>query len=143
MTFLTKRNPARYDYFPSVLEDSFLERFFGEDAALSSFSPRVDISEDKEAYHLEAELPGVRQEDIKLNYEKGILTLSGCKGHSEEKKEKNFLRRETYVGNFSRSFRLSEDVDQDKIIARFDKGVLSVLLPKGQNAQVRTIPINS
>lgn len=91
---------------------------------------RVDISEDEKAMHIEAELPGAKKEDIKLQVEDGILTISAERKQETEEKKKNYHRVERIYGHFSRSFTLGDNVDQEHIDAKYDNGVLHVTLPK-------------
>ena len=85
---------------------------------------------------LEAELPGFQKEDIDIHVEGNTLTISAQhKEESEEKKEGKFVRRERKYGSFTRSFDIS-DIDQAKINASYDNGILSVELPK----QVEVVP---
>lgn len=91
---------------------------------------RVDISEDEKAMYIEAELPGAKKEDIKLQVEDGVLTISAERKQETEEKKKNYHRVERIYGHFSRGFTLGENVDQEHIDAKYDNGVLHVTLPK-------------
>ena len=91
---------------------------------------KVDISEDEQAFHLDAELPGLAKENIILNIEDDVLTIKAERAHSEEQKKKDYHRVERTYGSFSRSFNIGEMIDQENIGAAFDNGVLHVTLPK-------------
>ncbi len=91
---------------------------------------RSDISEDDKAIYIEAELPGVKKEEIKLNLEDDILTISAERKQETEEKKVNYHRVERIFGNFSRSFRLGDNIDKDNIDASYDNGVLKLVLPK-------------
>ena len=104
---------------------------------------KVDISEDENAYHLDAELPGTAKEQIALNIEDDVLTIKAERTHKEEEKKKNYHRVERTYGSFSRSFNIGEIIDQEHIGATYDNGVLHVTLPKTQPAKkTKEIPIN-
>jgi|DewCreStandDraft_5_1066085.scaffolds.fasta_scaffold00363_5 HSP20 family protein len=107
--------------------------------------PRVDISEDKENFYISAELPGIPKEQIKVVIsDDGVLTISGEKKHEEKTEDKNFYRIERRYGMFTRSFTLPENVKRDGISARYENGVLHLVLPKQQPAQPKLseVPIS-
>lgn len=91
---------------------------------------RVDISEDEKALYIEAEVPGAKKEDIKLQVDDGVLTISAERKQETEEKKKNYHRVERIYGHFSRSFSLGDNIDQEHIDAKYDNGVLHVTLPK-------------
>lgn len=96
---------------------------------------KVDISEDENAFHIEAEMPGLKKEDISLGVEEDVLTIKGERKQENEEQDKNYHRIERTYGSFSRSFNLGEMIDQESIDASFENGILHVSLPKAQ--QVR------
>ena len=91
---------------------------------------RFDMSETDEAIELTAELPGIEEKDVELIESDGVLTLKGEKRAEKEEKEKDYCLSERRYGSFTRSMRLPETVDPNKIKATFDKGVLKVIAPK-------------
>ena len=102
------------------------------------FGPRaeripVDLYEDNDSYHVRAELPGVKKEDIKLELDNAVLTLSG------ERKTKSGDSEE--VASFSRSVSVGEDIQSDKLKAHFEDGVLTVSVPKSEQRKPLTIAI--
>ena len=105
--------------------------------------PRVDVAETDEAITITADLPGVDEKDVDLTLVNGVLTLRGEKKAEKEEKEKNYHVVERSYGSFTRSFRLPDTVNPDKVAARFDKGVLIITVPKAEDAktQVRRIAI--
>ena len=126
------RNVSVYDPFRAFDE---LERsFFGNGAnAVSAF--RTDVTDTGDAYKLEAELPGFKKEDIKIDVENDCLTISAeRKVHNEDKKP-NFVKRERFYGSFSRSFDVS-GINVDGIEAAYTDGVLTLNMPK----KVETVP---
>ncbi|MEI8033432.1 MAG: Hsp20/alpha crystallin family protein [Chlorobiaceae bacterium] len=104
---------------------------------------RADISEDEKAFHIEAELPGVAKEQIGLNIEEGLLTIKAERKQESEASRKEFHRTERSYGSFSRSFNLTEIIDQENINANFNNGVLHVTLPKARaEKRIKEISIN-
>jgi HSP20 family protein len=104
--------------------------FGGERLADSDWTPAVDVAESNEGYMLNAELPDVRKEDVKLSVQDGVLTLSGERKAEKEEKGKRYYRVERSFGRFDRSFTLPSAVDENKITASFAHGVLHVVVPK-------------
>jgi len=101
-----------------------------------TLNPKVDITEDDKSYKMTAELPGLDLENINLDLSDGVLTLSGeKKTEKDEDKEGNYHLMERSYGYFKRSFALPPSVEEDKIKADFKKGVLSVSMPKSEQAQ--------
>jgi len=98
-------------------------------------APAVDISEDENCYKIEAELPGLSEQDIDISISGDMLVLKGEKRHEHEEKGKSHYLSERSYGTFERSFVLPEGVDRDKVDAQFSKGVLKITLPKTQQAQ--------
>lgn len=103
--------------------------------------PAVDVSEDKDNVYVVADLPGVDEKNIKLNFQDGILVLTGEKQEEKETKGKNFHRVERSYGSFSRSISLPSHIDAAKAAAKFRNGVLQVTLPKKEEAKPREISI--
>lgn len=105
--------------------------------------PHVEVSEEKKAYEISAELPGVEEKDVSITLQDHTLTVSGEKKSEREEEKKGYFRSERRYGSFRRSFRVPEDVDEDKISAKFDKGVMTVVLPKLAAAKPkgRQIPV--
>jgi HSP20 family protein len=97
--------------------------------------PAVDVTEDDKAYKIAAELPGLAEKDIEVSVSGDVITLKGEKRQEKEEKNKNWYLCERAYGSFERSFELPANVDRDKIVAEFSKGVLTVTLPKSAEAQ--------
>jgi HSP20 family protein len=112
---------------------------------LSAYSPNLDIAEDSKAYHIDVELPGIDEADIDLSFDGGVLRIKGEKKTQTEESEKNFTRVERTYGSFYRAIPFNVDIDDSKIEARFEKGVLKVLLPKAASAvkEAKKIQIKS
>ncbi|HHV46741.1 MAG TPA: Hsp20/alpha crystallin family protein [Tissierellia bacterium] len=112
--------------FDRMFEDMLDEMDF----RLSSYYPmKVDIKERDDRYLLEAELPGVNKEDINIEIKNDIMTISVERKEVFQEERENYIKRERRYGSFRRSFPV-DDVDQDKIEARFENGVLYMELPK-------------
>ena len=111
------------------------QRFFDEFPGLQTldkdtFSPRIDISEDEKSILIDAEIPGVKKENLKITMQDNILTIEGEKKKVSEEKEKNFYREERTYGKFKRSFTLPVEVDSEKVDAKFSDGMLEIKLNK-------------
>ncbi len=104
--------------------------------------PPIDIKEKDEQIVLRADLPGMQMEDIHVRMQENTITIEGERKQEKEEKKGNTLRIERSYGKFSRSFTLPNVVDQDKIKATYQNGVLEIALPKKQTAQTRVIEIN-
>jgi HSP20 family protein len=122
--------------------DDFFEGF---GTKLEAFSPRMDITENEKEFSLALELPGVSKKDIKLSLEGDCLTIEGEKKAEHEEKEKGCTHIERSYGSFRRVIPLNADVDEGKIKATFEEGVLTVRLPKSKKAEkvAKDIPIET
>ncbi|MFC2119801.1 Hsp20/alpha crystallin family protein [Bacteroidota bacterium] len=93
--------------------------------------PRVDVIDNEKSIRLIAELPGVKKEDVKILLENGLLNVSGEKKNEIETSEEiNVLRNERLFGKFERKFKLPEDINPDKITAKFENGLLKISIDK-------------
>ena len=114
-----------------TLNDMFND-FFNDDM-LSEFNSggsfKTDINETPEEYIVHAELPGVKKEDINIDYTNNYLTISARRNNEYEEKKENYIKRERSYGSISRGFYIS-NVDKNLIKAKFDNGVLNIELPK-------------
>lgn len=100
------------------------------------YSVRSDISEDEKMLYITLELPGVSKEDINISMDKDrTLTIKGEKKRSEEFANRNIIRNESIHGKFSRSFILSNDLDDSNINAKFENGILNISIPKKQKEE--------
>ncbi len=107
----------------------------------TSWMPPVDIIEDKDNYYLFVELPGLKRDDVKVDYEDGVLTIRGEKKSQREEKDRTYHRLERTFGQFERSFRVPSRIKEDQIDARFENGVLKITLPKVEEVKPREIEI--
>jgi HSP20 family protein len=122
--------------FRNFLPSQMLETSF----ALGAWEPAVDICETNDEYVITAELPGVSKDEVKVSYVDEVLTISGER-KQEEEKDKTYRRVERSFGAFERSFRLPARIVVDKIDAKFKDGVLTLTLPKAEDAKPKEIPI--
>jgi HSP20 family protein len=113
----------------------------GEELRESVWQPPVDIYEDAELVVIKAELPGIDQKDIEVRIENNTLTLRGERKHDQEIQKENFHRVERFYGTFQRSFSLPQGVDQEKVKAACDNGVLTITLPKKEDTKPKQISV--
>jgi HSP20 family protein len=127
--------------------DSLWSRFFGESRIPRLFEeewlPSVDISETKDNLVIKAELPGLEAKDIDVSMSGDVLIIKGEKKMEEEKKDEHYHFRERYAGSFQRSLKLPAGVKSDDIGATFKNGVLTITLPKAEEAKKKKIEIKS
>ena len=128
-TNIAKR--SRCPYFEKLAEDFWLQPV-DEFATLKDWAPRADLSETSDAWKVNADLPGVKKEDIKVEINKGILEISGTRASEfKEEDEKNQIRRvERSFCSFKRSWTLPENITEEGIDAHLENGVLQVTIPK-------------
>jgi HSP20 family protein len=105
---------------------------------LGVMQPRIDVKETEQAIEVHAELPGVDEKDVEVALVDGVLTIKGEKRQEREEKEKGYYLMERSYGSFMRQVPLPVEVDEDRVEARFDKGVLHVTLPKSAKAEAKT-----
>ncbi|THF61599.1 Hsp20/alpha crystallin family protein [Pseudothauera rhizosphaerae] len=104
---------------------------------------KVDVKEDNDAYQVHAELPGIRKEDIHVNIDGPVVSISAERKQEKEVKEgERVLRTERYFGKVSRSFQLGQDIDEGRATAKFNEGVLELTLPKKAAAQAKRLTID-
>lgn len=126
------------------LEDSLGFMLRPWKAAAFESAPRIklDLSEQDGSYAVKAEIPGVRKEDIDVRVDGNLVTISAeVKTEKEEKEGSRVLRRERQQGFASRSFTLACPVDEAKVDAKYDNGVLSLTLPKKAGSSTRRIAV--
>jgi len=139
-------NITRYDPF-NELDDMFKGLFVRpirlEHDLPAQIQVRMDVSRTDDAYAVNAEMPGVKKDDIHVSIDGNQVTISGeTKKESEEKKGEEVIRSERYYGKVSRSFTLAQDVDESKVVAKYADGVLKLTLPMKSKAATRKITVN-
>jgi HSP20 family protein len=131
---------------PSLFEADDFDRFFnvafGGAPSLSGWSPAVDVRENDDGFVVTAELPGLSSDDVEVNVENGILAISGEKKEEREEGGSAHVVERRY-GRFQRNFSLPRSVDNAKVDASFENGILTVSLPKAATAKARKIAIKS
>ena len=145
MANLTRFNPfseiARFDPFREF-EDAFrLPRAFMRGMPEEP-QIKMDVSEDDKAYHVKAEIPGVRKEDIKVSIDGDRVSIGAeVRKEKEEKKGETLIRSERYYGSQFRGFTLQQAVDAGKADAKYENGVLELTLPKKEPASAKEIAV--
>jgi HSP20 family protein len=104
-------------------------------------SPAIDIAERENELVVTAELPGVKKDQVKVTFENGILTIDGQRKQHETPKDVQVLLNEMRIQDFSRSIRINVDVDVNNITAELEDGILSVTLPKMEEAKPKQIEV--
>ena len=121
------------------------DRWFGLSSRSDNraFRPAVDIYEQGDDVHIDVELPGVKPEEIKVNIEGDVLTISGERKRQEVGKKEGYQRVERTYGTFTRAFSLGQDVDPESVDAKFDNGVLKLSLHKRAASKRREIAVKA
>lgn len=147
---IVKWRGREWDPFHELRElEKGLGRFFDTSYELlperiskeATWSPSMDISEDKNQVTIKADLPGVKQSDIDISVDNNIITIKGERRHEEEHKEKKYHSVERFYGSFMRSMALPAYVEADKIKASYKEGVLEIHIPKKEGAKSRQIKV--
>ena len=135
---------AKWDPFRdlSSIEDEF-DRLMGRAYSRSAWVPALDVRETEDLFEVTVDLPGMAPEDVSVTFEAGVLTVSGTRQFSREETKETFHRIERSYGTFARQIKLPRTADTEKIEASFDKGVLSVTVPKAEVAKPRTIEVKA
>lgn len=123
------------------LLDLAWNRETGEELKEGVWQPPVDIYEDSQSVVIKAEIPDVDQKDIEVKIEDNMLTLRGERRHGQDFQKENYHRIERYYGAFQRSFALPPTIDQGRVKATCDKGVLTVTLPKKEETKPKQITV--
>lgn len=137
----TSATPASRDPFFRLIDTFFNQDSGNEDVSSRSWMPPVDIQETEEGYRLTAELPGLTKEDINITLENNVLRLSGERKFEKDVKKESYHRIERAYGTFGRSFVLPQQVSSEKVEAAFQDGILTITVPKAEQAKPRKINI--
>lgn len=124
-----------------LFEDFFGDAYFKNDFA--AHMPSANVSKEKDELHIELSAPGFSKEDIKVEVENGMITISGSQKTEVESNDKTYYRREFTSGSFKRSFNLPEEYNADRINAKYENGILKLTVPKKEEVKAasRAIPI--
>lgn len=134
----------------NIFDDEVAQQLLGTSlAALSHASdlltgrvPALDVFEDKDNYVVKAELPGMKREDIQVSFHEGSLSISGERKSEQKHKDAEIYRAERYYGQFERTVTLPTAVAADKVSAQYKDGVLTVTLPKTEEAKPKQINVS-
>jgi len=145
MSAITRRDPIRslsnlQEQFNRLFDSTFPVR--GDDSALTSWAPSVDIYETENELVIKADLPEVSEKDIDVQVENNMLTIRGERKFEQKVKEESYLRIERSYGSFSRSFSLPNTVNTEAIKADYKQGVLTVELPKRAESKPKQVKVN-
>jgi len=138
-------NPFReFSKMQTDLERLFDDFFKAAPQATADFglAPSCEIKEDSASYNLRFDIPGVKKEDIKIEFNRGVLSVSAERREEKKSEDEKTRASEIYYGSFSRSLMLPSSVDEKMIDAKYDNGVLSVKIPKVGAAETKQIPIH-
>ncbi len=143
-SFGKKRVPVRYNDSPFRLLHEDMNRLFDDffrgfdlepfDRHLNSFNPDVEVSENDKEIKVSAELPGMDEKDIDVSLTDNELTISGEKKEEKERNGKDYFMKERSYGSFKRSIPLYSEIETEKVNAHFNKGVLTITMPKSAKA---------
>lgn len=124
--------------------NSIFDEFFNtdNDGEAPLWAPRVDVVELQDKFDISVELPGMNKDDVKLEFEDNMLTISGEKKIVNEKEERNVHLTERHFGSFRRSFRIPAYADTENINAEFTNGILRISLQKREEAKPKQIEIS-
>ncbi len=148
MTLVRWRPRREWDPFAGLLD---LHRDFSDifaplartEGEVGQWIPPVDVYSDDAKLVVQAELPGIKQEELDVNFHDGVLTIKGERKHESETKEEGYHRVERTYGTFHRAVRLPAEVDGEKAKAELKDGVLTITLPKAEQAKARKIKIEA
>lgn len=124
-----------------LFEDAVTARGEERDMISSTWAPSVDIYETENAIIMNAEVPGIDEKDIEIKIEDNTLTINGERKLEKETSEENYHRIERSYGSFYRSFTIPRQIDQDKINAEHDNGVLRITMPKKPESKPKTVKV--
>lgn len=133
LTRASERMPALFDEFFKPWNEWFDNggNYWGRVMSV----PAVNITENKNEYQVSLAAPGMKKEDFKIDVDGNILTISSEKEENKEEKDKKFTKKEYSYSSFSRSFTLPDEVNKEKIDARYENGVLNLVLPRREEAK--------
>jgi HSP20 family protein len=139
---LVRYNPLNeLSVFRNAFDDFFTDAYRPRET--KAWYPAVDIKSNEETVELSVELPGINKEDIAVNIEDKVLTISGERTFADEENKENYYRRERRYGSFKRAFTLSDDILTDEVTADYVDGVLKVTLKKDTVKEaVKQITVN-
>ena len=142
--------PESFSPFMNRLEgemEDLVERFWGGNAGRlttkPSFAPTVDLVESEKQFEVTVDLPGLKPEEVEVELKNGDLWISGRRAEEKEEKGKTYHRIERRHGEFRRVLPLPATINAEKIEAKFDNGVLKIIVPKTEDAKAKHIEVKS
>ncbi|MCB0464092.1 MAG: Hsp20/alpha crystallin family protein [Aequorivita sp.] len=138
LTRTNSNTPTTFPMWSSWIDDLFnreLPSVFSQNFNTGMSLPKVNIKETADAYFVEMAVPGLKKSDFQIDLENQVLSISTEVEEKKEEKEGNYTRREFGYSSFKRSFTLPETVDDGKIKANYNEGILSIHLPKKEEAK--------
>jgi HSP20 family protein len=133
----------RPEPFSQEVNRLFNTLFDASESPAQRWVPAMDLTEAEDHFLLKADLPGLGEDDVSIEVQDNTLTLSGERREEHEQRERGWYRVERQFGRFSRSLTLPEGVNADGIAAEFDRGVLSVRIPKPEERKPRRVQIRA
>lgn len=126
------------DWMAPATIDRFVDRFFNDslDESQTAFTPRVDIAESETAFEVQVAVPGLEKKDINIDLRDGLLTISGERKFVKKDQGKNFHTVQTQYGTFKRAFQLPDSIEEGKIEASYESGILNVIIPKDESKKI-------
>lgn len=142
MTLVPWRNKNPINLFQRDM-NRFFEDFLdgGDDPTVNTPWPSLNVKEDDSSVTVEAELPGVKKDDVQVTAVRDVLTLSGSKSETKKVERENYYRSERSYGSFHRQIRLPAEVENQQAEAQMENGVLTIRLPKTVPTTQKAIPI--
>src|SRR2546430_655335 len=145
MRTLTRWEPFRgvtslQEQVNRLFNDAFERQ--GEESSLTAWAPAVDIYETEHELVVKADLPDIDSKDLDIRVENNVLTIRGERKFEKKVNEENYLRVERAYGSFARSFTLANTVNSDAIKAEYQNGVLTLTIPKREEAKPKQIKVN-
>jgi HSP20 family protein len=144
MLTLTRANQT-HDPFAGVFGDFLRQPLFASEPLAKGWSPAVDVVAESDGYRFRFDIPGMKRDDIHVNVEDRVLTVTGERKDEatsdDEQNGRKVWRRESFRGKFTRAFQLPADAEPSNVIARYQDGVLEVTVPKAEQVKARRIEI--
>jgi HSP20 family protein len=139
---IVRYNTVLNDFVPTSFSH-LVDRFFNESTGRSggsaySFVPKVDIIENEKSFEIHVAVPGVNKDDFKIDLKENRLSVSGERKFTKGEDEKHFRSIETQYGAFRREFILPDNVDKENIQARYNNGILELVVPKDEKKLLKT-----
>jgi len=125
--------------FDDIVKDFFAG--FSNINASRGVYPLLDIKEDTEKYTIDVEIPGIEKKDLKISVKKNNLIIQGEKKEEKKREEESYLRVERSYGNFMRSVKLPTEINQSQITAKYNDGVVKIILPKTKKNKVKEVQV--